>query len=95
MPISGEFTIDFKPEKEGDYEVTVLATPAPLSLPVIGVFPVTGKSDVMKIAVGERPPAVFRFSGVKIDEHDVPLTNPPLMRKPERRWRMPLPLICQ
>lgn len=75
MPISGEFTIDFKPKKEGDYEVTVLATPAPLSLPVIGVFPVTGKSDVMKIAVGERPPAVFRFSGVKIDEHDVPLTD--------------------
>jgi len=75
MPISGEFTIDFKPEKEGDYEVTVLATPAPLSLPVVGVFPVTGKSDVMKVAVGERPPAVFRFSGVKIDEHDVPLTN--------------------
>jgi len=75
MPISGEFTIDFKPEKEGDYEVTVLATPAPLSLPVFGVFPVTGKSDVMKIAVGEKPPAVFRFSGIKIDEHDIPLTN--------------------
>jgi len=75
MPISGEFTIEFKPEKEADYEVAVLATPAPLSLPVIGVFPVTGKSDVMKIAVGERPPAVFRFSGVKIDEHDVPLTD--------------------
>ena len=75
MPISGEFTIDFKPQKEGDYEVTVLATPAPLSLPVIGVFPVTGKSDVMKVAIGERPPAVFRFSGVTIDEHDIPLTD--------------------
>jgi len=75
MPITGEFTIDFKPEKEGDYEVIVLATPAPLSLPVFGVFPVTGKSDAMKIAVGERPPAVFRFSGVTIDGHDVPLTD--------------------
>lgn len=75
MPISGEFTIDFKPEKEGDYEVTVLATPAPLSLPVVGIFPVTGRSDVMGIAVGERPPAVFRFSGITIDEHDVPLTD--------------------
>ncbi|GAJ17769.1 unnamed protein product, partial [marine sediment metagenome] len=75
MPISGDFSIDFKPEKEGDYEVTVLATPAPLSLPVVGVFPITGKSDVMKIAVGEKPPAVFRFSGVTIDEHDIPLTD--------------------
>ena len=75
MPISGDFTIDLKPEKEGDYEVTVLATPAPLSLPVVGVFPVTGKSDAMKIAVGERPPAVFRFSGVTIDGNNVPLTN--------------------
>jgi len=75
MPISGEFSIEFKPQKEGDYEVTLLATPAPLSLPVIGVFPVTGKSDVMRIAIGERPPAVFRFSGVTIDEHDIPLTD--------------------
>ncbi|KKN87043.1 hypothetical protein LCGC14_0263130 [marine sediment metagenome] len=53
IPITGNFTIDFKPEKEGDYEVTVVATPAPLSLPVVGVFPITGKSDVMKIAVGK------------------------------------------
>ncbi|HUV52312.1 MAG TPA: hypothetical protein VMW64_04470 [Dehalococcoidia bacterium] len=75
MPITGEFTIEFKPEKEGDYEITVLATPAPLSLPVIGVFPVTGKSDVMKVAVGERPPAVFRFSDVTIDENDIALTD--------------------
>lgn len=75
MPITGEFSIDFKPEKEGDYEVTVLATPAPLSLPVVGVFPVTGKGDVMKMAVGAAPPAVFRFSGVIIDGHDIVLTN--------------------
>lgn len=75
MPISGDFSIDFKPEKEGDYEVTVLATPAPLSLPVLGIFPISGKSDMMKIAVGERPPAVFRFSGVTIDGHDIPLTD--------------------
>lgn len=74
-PITGEFTIELKPEKEGDYEVTVLATPAPLPLPVVGVFPITGKSDMMKVAVGERPPAVFRFSGVTIDGHDVPLTD--------------------
>ena len=75
MPITGEFSIDFKPEKEGDYEVTVLATPAPLSLPVVGVIPITGKSDTMKVAVGEKPPAVFRFSGVNIDGHDIALTD--------------------
>lgn len=75
MPITGEFSIDFKPEKEGDYQVTVVATPAPLSLPVVGVLPITGKSDTMKIAVGEKPPAAFRFSGVNIDGHDIALTN--------------------
>ena len=55
MPISGEFKIDWKPEKTGDYEVTVVATPAPLSLPVVGVFPIVGKSDVMKMAVAAKP----------------------------------------
>jgi len=52
IPVTGSFTIDFKPEKAGIYEVTVLATPAPLSFPVVGVFPVTGKADMMKVAVG-------------------------------------------
>ena len=55
IPVSGDFSIDFKPEKESDYEVTVIATPAPLSLPIVGVFPITGKSDVMKIRVSEKP----------------------------------------
>ncbi|MFH1646624.1 MAG: hypothetical protein ABID71_02885, partial [Chloroflexota bacterium] len=27
VPITGDFSIDFKPEKEGDYQVTVVATP--------------------------------------------------------------------
>ena len=75
MPISGDFSIDFKPEKEGDYEVTVVATPAPLSLPVVGVFPITGKSAVMEVSVGAGPPAVFRFSGVTIDGHEVLLID--------------------
>ena len=52
IPVTGSFSISFKPEKEGHYEVTVLATPAPLSLPVVGVFPVTGKAAMMKVAVG-------------------------------------------
>ncbi|GAJ09775.1 unnamed protein product [marine sediment metagenome] len=59
IPITGEFSIDFKPGKEGDYQITVLATPAPLSLPVLGVFPVTGKSDMMEVAIGEGPPAAI------------------------------------
>ena len=56
-PITGKFSIDFKPEKEGEYEVTVVATPAPLSLPVVGVFPITGESDVMKMGIEAAPPA--------------------------------------
>lgn len=54
MPISGEFTIDFIPPKEGDYSVKVVATPAPLALPVIGVPPVMASSSVMKFAVGKK-----------------------------------------
>jgi len=75
IPVTGTFSIDFRPEKEGDYQVTVLATPAPLSLPMVGVFPITGKSDTMKVAVGERPPAVFRFSKVTIDGNEVLLAD--------------------
>ena len=55
MPVTGSFSIDFKPKKESDYEVTVVATPAPLSLPVVGVFPITGKADMMKIRISEKP----------------------------------------
>jgi len=55
IPISGEFKIDWKPEKTGDYEIIVVATPAPLSLPVVGVFPVIGKSDVMKMTIAAKP----------------------------------------
>lgn len=52
IPVTGKFSIDFR-RPEGIYEVTVVATPSPLSLPVVGLFPVTGKSDIMKIAVAE------------------------------------------
>jgi hypothetical protein len=57
VPISGEFKIDWTPEKTGIYEVTVIATPAPLSLPAIGVFPVVGKSELMKITIAAVPEA--------------------------------------
>lgn len=55
MPVSGDFKIDWKPGKTGDYEVTVVATPAPLSLPVIGVVPIVGKSDIMKVIIAAKP----------------------------------------
>lgn len=57
MPISGEFKIDWKPKKLGIYDVTIVATPAPLSLPVIGVPPILGESDMMKFTAVEKPEA--------------------------------------
>ena len=75
VPITGGFSIDFKPEKEGDYEVKVIATPALIPLPAIGVWPTVGESDVMKVSVGQKPPAVFRFAGVTIDGNKVTLTD--------------------
>lgn len=55
MPITGEFSIEWTPGKIGIYDVTVVATPAPLALPLIGVPPITGKSDMMKISIAEKP----------------------------------------
>lgn len=52
-PITGNFSITWKPTKTGIFEVTVVATPAPIALPVIGVPPVVGSSDMMKVTVGE------------------------------------------
>jgi len=75
IPITGDFSIEFKPEKEGDYEVTVVATPAPLSLPIAGLFPILAEGDAMKVSVGQKPPAVFRFAGVTIDGNKVTLTD--------------------
>ncbi|MBA7654140.1 hypothetical protein ES703_62015 [subsurface metagenome] len=75
VPGTGDFSIDFKPEKEGDYKVSIVATPAPIALPVAGVFPILAESDVMEVSVGEKPPAVFRFSGVNIDGNSIPLTD--------------------
>jgi len=55
IPVTGSFSIDIKPEKESDYEVTVVATPALLPLPVVGVFPITGRSAMMKMRISEKP----------------------------------------
>jgi len=53
IPIGGDFSITWRPTKAGKYEVTVVATPAPLSLPVIGVPPVVGQSDMMSVTTVE------------------------------------------
>ena len=53
IPITGSFTVDFQPEKDGNYQVSVLASPAPISLPAIGVFPTLFESDAMKVDVGK------------------------------------------
>ena len=68
LPISGEFSIDWTPTKTGIYDVTVVATPAPLSLPVIGVLPIIGKSDIMKFTAKEKAPVAF--SDVKITSYE-------------------------
>lgn len=67
MPISGEFSIEWKPEKEGIYEVTVVATPAPLALPMVGVPPIIGRSDMMKITITEKP--VGEYTDLKITSY--------------------------
>lgn len=48
IPVTGIFSIEWKPTKVGVYEVTIVATPAPLSLPLVGVPPIVGQSDLMK-----------------------------------------------
>ena len=48
-PFTGVFTIEFWPEKEGEYQVKVIATPAPLSLPAVECF--------LAAAAGTRPAA--------------------------------------
>jgi len=53
IPIGGSFSIKWEPAKAGKYEVIVVATPAPLSLPVIGVPPVVGRSDMMSVTTVE------------------------------------------
>lgn len=69
-PISGEFSIDLRFTNIGSYEITVLATPAPLPLPVVGVEPVIGKSDTMAIEVAGVAPQ-FEVSNLVISPTEV------------------------
>ena len=66
IPITGNFSITWSPSKTGIFEVTAVATPAPLALPLIGVPPITGKSQMMKVTVGE---AGIDVSGFKITDY--------------------------
>jgi len=74
-PISGEFSIDLSFTNIGSYEITVLATPAPLPLPVIGVEPVIGKSDIMAIEVAGVAPQ-FEVSNLVISPPEVQIGYP-------------------
>ncbi len=77
-PISGEFSIDLRFPYTGDYEVTVLATPAPLPFPMIGVVPVLGKSAIMTVeVVSVAPPgAEFEVSNLVISPAEVQVGYP-------------------
>ena len=77
-PISGEFSIDLRFPYTGDYEVIVLATPAPLHLPVVGVEPVLGKSAIMTVeVVSVAPPgAEFEVSDLLISPAEVQVGYP-------------------
>ncbi len=66
IPVTGNFTVEFTPDEGADYEVTVLATPAPLSLPVVGVFPITGKSAVMKVEIAKPTAADIRNISISV-----------------------------
>lgn len=69
IPITGKFNIDWTPKKLGIYDVTIVATPAPLSLPLIGVPPITGKSDLMKVTISEKLPG--EYTGLKITKYEI------------------------
>lgn len=80
MPPDGKFEIEWIPDTKGHFEVTVVATPAPLSLPVVGVFPITGKSGMYKVEVGEAPPEEERvkdFVIVSYSKNGGPPVTPP------------------
>jgi len=75
-PISGEFSIDVRFTYTGDYEVTVLATPAPMPLPVVGVEPVVGKSAIMTVEVVSVVPPEFEVSNLLISPTEVQVGYP-------------------
>ncbi len=74
-PISGEFSIDLRFTYTGDYEITVLATPAPQPLPVVGVEPVVGKSAIMTVEVVGVAPE-FEVSNLVISPTEVQVGYP-------------------
>lgn len=76
IPITGKFSIDWTPNKTGIYEVTVVATPAPLSLPVVGVPPITGQSSMMKVSVGEMGKEVSKFKIVTYRKEGEEMVTP-------------------
>ena len=71
IPITGNFSINWTPTRKGLYEVTVVATPAPLSIPMIGVPPVMGKSAMTEVSVGkEEMEELFDIQSVKVNDRE-------------------------
>lgn len=60
-PFSGDYSIDLKFKEKGSYEVTILISPAPFALPVIGVKPVLAKSETMSVEASEEAPPGIDF----------------------------------
>lgn len=76
IPITGNFSIDWTPAKTGIYEVTIVATPAPLSLPLIGVPPITGQSSEMKVSIGAPAIEISEFKIVTYGKEGEAMVTP-------------------
>ena len=49
LPTDGKVSIDWTPAEPGKYNVALVATPAPMSLPFIGVPPIMGESETVNV----------------------------------------------
>ncbi|MHA1812890.1 MAG: hypothetical protein ACTSYX_05575 [Candidatus Thorarchaeota archaeon] len=76
MPPSGEFSIDWTPRKEGEYRVSLVATPAPLPVPTIGVPPIVGESTPVTVSVSELEAKIENFAITKYGSEGVTVSPP-------------------
>jgi len=53
LPTDGRVSIDWTPAEPGKYNVALVATPAPIPLPMIGVPPIMGESDTVNVTAEE------------------------------------------
>lgn len=55
-PAGGNVSINWTPSEAGKYNVALVATPAPISLPLIGVPPIMGESEIVNVTAGVEDP---------------------------------------